>query len=84
MSDYDFRAAARRFSAVPGDWMQSPTGEFVRYEDYVASVRKYGTHVDGCQWQVFPPGERDCSCGLHAIIGVPDFASDAFSESTKP
>lgn len=37
-----------------------------------AALRKHGIHVD-CQWTVFPPGSRECDCGLHALIGVPDF-----------
>jgi hypothetical protein len=54
----------------------------VLVEDYVADVRKYGSHVEGCNWQVFPPGSRDCDCGFHDIVGVPDFASDAATDGT--
>lgn len=52
-------------------------GDLTDYSALVWAVRHYGTHDEGCQWQVFPPGSRDCTCGLHAIIGVPNFASDA-------
>lgn len=48
--------------------------QVVPAKEFKDAVRRYGTHEEGCQWQVFPPGDRDCSCGLHAIIGVPDFA----------
>lgn len=53
---------------------EDEAGEFVPWDEAVEALRQYGTHVDGCLWQVFPPGSRDCSCGLHEIIGVPDFA----------
>ena len=58
----------------PQPGTHSGPGDVVPWGEAVEAVRRYGTHVEGCQWHVFPPGDRNCSCGLHDIIGVPDFA----------
>lgn len=70
--------AARELSAqVSATMRDESVAKSERIARLEGAIRKYGQHINGCQWQVFPPGSRDCSCGLHSIIGVPDYASDA-------
>ncbi len=49
-------------------------GDWVRYEDHVAAVRKYGTHLDSCVviMRFHSDDGSKCDCGYRDIVGGDD------------